>query len=47
MIVAHETKPTPTLEKRVLLALRALYIKRPTKNLYATALQAARKKMNG
>jgi len=45
VVLAHETKPTPTLEERVLLALRALYIKRPTPHLYDEAVKQARKRL--
>jgi len=41
VILAHESKPTGRQEERVLRALRALYIKRPTKDLYTAALKEA------
>jgi hypothetical protein len=37
VVLAHESKPTPNLEERVMLALRALYQRRPKPNLYAAA----------
>jgi hypothetical protein len=43
VVMAHESNPTKNLEERVLLALRALYIKRPTPKLYdAAAARASR-----
>ena len=45
VILAHETKPTPNLERRVLLALRALYIRKPTQDLYTKAAAEIRKKL--
>jgi hypothetical protein len=42
VILAHESKPTQRLEERVLAALRVLYIKRPTPNIYSKALVKAR-----
>ena len=47
VVLAHESKPSKTLEERVLLGLRALYIKRPTPHLYDEALKAAREKIRG
>ena len=43
VVLAHETKPTRNLEERVLLALRALWMKRPTPKIYAEAAAAAQK----
>jgi len=37
VILAYESKPTPILEQRVLLALRALYLRQPKPKLYAAA----------
>ena len=45
VVLAHETKPSSNLEERVLMALRVLYIKRPTPNLYAQATARARAKL--
>jgi len=46
VVMARETKPTKNLEQRVLLALRALQIRRPTPHLYAAALKKAREKID-
>ena len=46
VVLAHETKPTRNLEKRVLLALRVLQIRAPRANLYAAALREARKNIS-
>jgi len=46
VVLAHETKPTPNLEERVLLALRVLEIRRPRANIYGDALAAARKRIS-
>ena len=46
VVVAHEEKPTSNLERRVLLALRALYIYKPKKGLYDAAKAAAIKKLD-
>jgi hypothetical protein len=37
VILAHESKPTPNLEERALIALRALYLRKPKPKLYETA----------
>jgi len=42
VVVAHETNPTPLLERRVLVALSSLYIKKPTPDLYGEALKEAK-----
>ena len=47
VVIAHESKPTKNLEKRVLLALSYLYIRRPKANLYTAATAVARKKLSG
>ncbi len=41
VVLAHEAKPTPNLEERVVIALSALYERRPAPNLYADALKKA------
>jgi hypothetical protein len=46
VVLAHETKPTPNLEKRVLLALRVLHIRRPRPQVYAAMLAEARKNIS-
>lgn len=46
VVMARETKPTKNLEKRVILALRSLQIRKPTPNLYAEALAKARKQID-
>ncbi len=47
VVVAHEEKPTALLERRVLVALSSLYIKRPTPKLYDEALKKAKAKLAG
>ena len=47
VVIAHEGKPTSNLEKRVVLALRSLYIRRPTPRLYDEALAKAKAKIAG
>jgi hypothetical protein len=42
VVLAHESQPTQRLEERVMAALRVLYIKRPTPNIYAKALEKAK-----
>ncbi|MHC4448852.1 MAG: hypothetical protein ACYS0E_01755 [Planctomycetota bacterium] len=46
VVLAHETKPTRTLEKRVLLTLRVLHIRRPRPSVYAEALVEARQRIS-
>jgi len=46
VVLAHESRPTSTLDERVIGALRALYIRRPTPSLYADAVAKARENMN-
>ena len=46
VVMARETKPTRNLRKRVLIALRALHIRRPTPRLYDAALKVARAKID-
>jgi hypothetical protein len=46
VICARESKPTPNLEQRVLLALRALYIRRPKAGVYAAAMTEAVKRIS-
>jgi hypothetical protein len=46
VVMAHESKPTDKLEERVLLALSALDIKRPTPNLYDAATTKAIAKLS-
>jgi len=46
VVMARETNPTKNLEERVLLALRALQIRKPTPNLYGKALAEARKQID-
>jgi len=46
VVLARETKPTKSLETRVLLALRTLQIRRPTPHLYDAALKKARAKID-
>jgi hypothetical protein len=41
VVLAHEAKPTPNLEERVVIALNALYERRPKPNLYAEAQRRA------
>ena len=43
VIMARETKPTKNLAERVVRALAALYIKRPTAKLYDAAYLEAKK----
>jgi hypothetical protein len=51
VVLAHESKPTPNLEERVLIALRALYMRRPKPKLYeaakAKAIEAWQKGQEG
>ncbi len=42
VVLAHESKPSSTLEKRCLLALDALYLRKPTPNLYKAAFAKAK-----
>jgi len=46
VIMARETKPTSNLEARVVRALSALYIKRPTAKLYESVFAEAKKVIN-
>ena len=46
VICAKESKPTPNLQERVLLALRALYIRRPKPGVYAEAMKQASKRVS-
>ncbi|MHC4954735.1 MAG: hypothetical protein ACYTGZ_12690 [Planctomycetota bacterium] len=46
VVLARETKPTSNLADRVIRALRVLYIRRPTKNLYGQLLPEAAKTIN-
>jgi hypothetical protein len=41
VVLAHEAKPTPNLEERVVIALSALYERRPKPNLYGEAKKKA------
>ncbi|MHC4938757.1 MAG: hypothetical protein ACYTHK_07300 [Planctomycetota bacterium] len=45
VICARETKPTPNLEERVVLALRSLYIRRPKPGVYDAAMKEAAKRI--
>jgi hypothetical protein len=47
VVIAHESKPTSNLKERALLGLRALYIKRPKKDLYKEATEKARQALTG
>ncbi len=47
VVFAHESKPTPNLERRVLDAVAALFIKRPTPALYEKAAAEARARLRG
>jgi len=46
VVMARETKPTRNLQERVILALRALQIRRPTPKLYDGALKKARARID-
>jgi len=47
VIMAHESKPTPNLEERVLIALRALNMRRPKPKLYEAAAAKAMSELPG
>ncbi|MHC4550337.1 MAG: hypothetical protein ACYTEZ_16325 [Planctomycetota bacterium] len=47
VVLAHESQPTRNLAKRVLRALRVLYIKRPKARLYDEAHARARQRLPG
>jgi len=46
VVMARETKPTANLPERVMGALRALYIRRPTPNLYSALMPEASTKID-
>ena len=45
VVLARESKPTPSIEQRVLMALRALHIKRPTPATFDEAIRKARERL--
>jgi len=47
VVLAHESRPTPNLERRVVDAVAALFIKRPTPAIYTKAAAEARAKLGG
>jgi len=46
VVLAHETKPTPNLEERVRIALKALEIRRPRPAIYRDALKEASRRIS-
>ena len=46
VVIAHETKPTRNLDRRVVYALSGLFIKRPTPDLYKAATEEAKRQLS-